>query len=68
MNFNLKEFLNFRNLNDINIRILRIEKEKDVFISIDNIEEIDQKNEICLDIEIFFKKIWKKACVFIWKL
>ncbi len=64
LNKNLKEFLNFKNLNNINIKILRIDNEKDVFISIDNIEEIDQKNEICLDIEIYFKKNLEESLCF----
>ena len=64
LNKNLNKFLEIKNYKNFDIKILRIEKETDIFIAIENLEEIDMKNEICLDLEIFFKKNYEESLCF----
>lgn len=64
LKIHLNKFLKIKNYKNLDIKIIRIEKETDIFISIENLTEVDLKNEICLDLEIFFKKNYEESLCF----
>ena len=52
----LKDFKYPKLAQDIEIKIIRIENKVDIFLDLLNITDIDTKNKLCLDFEIYLKK------------
>ncbi len=57
----IKEFKIIKKLENVEIDIIRIENYTDIFLSINGDVVIDQKNEICLDFEVFLKKKYEES-------
>ena len=52
----LKNFKYSKSAKSVEIKIIRIENKVDIFFDLLNIEDIDVKNKLCLDFEIYLKK------------
>ena len=52
----LKNFKYPKSAHDVEIKIIRIENKVDIFLDLLNITDIDTKNKLCLDFEIYLKR------------
>ena len=52
----LKKYQYPKSAPDVEIKIIRIENKVDIFLDLLKIRDIDIKNKLCLDLEIYFKK------------
>ena len=52
----LKKFKYPNSALDIEVQIIRIEKKVDIFLDLLKMTDIDTKNKLCLDLEIYLKK------------
>ena len=52
----LKKYKYPKSAPDAEIKIIRIENKVDIFLDILKMKDIDNKNKLCLDLEIYFKK------------
>lgn len=52
----LKKYKYPKTASDLEVKIIRIENKVDIFFDLINMIDIDSKNKLCLDIEIYLKK------------
>jgi|TARA_Y100000031_G_C8188485_1_gene370176 hypothetical protein len=52
----LKKYQYPKKASDVEITIIRIENKVDIFLDLSQMRDIDSKNKLCLDLEVYLKK------------